>query len=400
MLAANYEALDARAARARAARHRARAARRGRAGPAGCRRSCRRARVGGAGAACGARAAQGGRAAAADPRQRPLAPSRAPSRPGVRRGRGARHAPRSSTPTRASCACADPAPISGGGQARPARAAERRAPLSQATASASVRSGASSRASARPAADWRSRSDAIARAAPQARPRPAAASPAGTAVAAPAATARPPRLSPSVQMTGTPALRRSSSRVRCARRCSIPSWARQSAQVACGEQPGQVARGGPREALDAVGETARGARGEHGVERVGSAACGMTAAEDAQAGVRVRRARRARRPRRPSRRRTTARDRRTRARAARRARRAPSDGAGAPIGASTTGGGVALGCDAAERREHPDDVRALRLVGDEQQVGAVERREHAAAERPRSADRRAGAARARRAPGA
>ena len=56
-------------------------------------------------------------------------------------------------------------------------------------------------------------------------------------------------------------------------------------------------------------------------------------------------------------------------------------GGGAPIGARSTGGGVRSGADAPERREHADDVGALRLVGDEQQVGASERGEHAAPER-------------------
>ena len=238
----------------------------------------------GAGAARGARAAPRGLAAAAHSRQRLLAPARAPARAGVRRGHGARQraAARGLRPPRP--------PLVGlaqrrrqGGCAR-TTGPRRDGAASQATASASVCAGASSAASARPACGLRATGRGVAEQRARGRgPRPRS-RPAGTAVAAPASTARAPSASPCVHTIGTPALSRSSSRVRWASRCSMPSCARQSAHEACASMAGQ------RRPARPTGGSRRGratpsvvASGKHVVERVRRLSARVAAAEDAQA---------------------------------------------------------------------------------------------------------------------
>ena len=236
MLAANYELSTLARLAPALVGHRARAARRRRARAAGCRRSCRHSPP---------RHGRCRRCASSAVRSHccgafPTAASRAGSSAGS--GRSSARASRASAHR-----CSRPTPASSGSR----RARQRRRQGGCARTTRPARRGGQPgdrvcervrgrklcreratrlglRATGRGVAEQRAQGAA---------PRPPE-SPAGTAVAAPASTARAPSESPCVQTNGTPALSRSSSRVRWASRCSMPSCARQSAQEASARMAG------------------------------------------------------------------------------------------------------------------------------------------------------------------
>ena len=140
------------------------------------------------------------------------------------------------------------------------------------------------------------------------------------------------------------------------------------------EQCGQLVWRRPRDALDTIGDASGSCGGKHGVERVRRLAARMPPAEDPQARVRV-----------------LAREQRKRLDGGRAVEPRPQAAVPEHERRRRVAGGRwrrrahrrqehgrrrALGGNAPERREHPDDVGALRLVRDEQEIGAIERREH------------------------